>query len=83
MHTLSRYFHTLEVKVLLLNETTVLTSFLTFFFQVISSLFFSNLYCSSIRYTVLLLDDAFINTKVMDKFAAKETYAANRIYGNK
>ena len=51
--------------------------------QMISSLLFSHLYCRSIRYTVLLLDDVFINTKVMDKFAAKETYAANRIYGKK
>jgi len=49
--------------------------------QVISSLYFSYLHCSSIRYSVLLLDDVFINPAVMSKFAAKETYSSNRIYG--
>lgn len=48
---------------------------------VISALQFALTRCSKVRYVALVQDDVFVNTKVIAKFSAAETYAANRVYG--
>jgi len=50
--------------------------------QQIAGLVFSHMHCNRMRYTALLPEEVFINTKIMKKFTKRENYSANRIYGN-
>lgn len=50
--------------------------------QAVAGLYLAHTHCPLARYIVLVQPDVFINQKIMNKFARRERFSANRIYGD-